>query len=326
MQLATGYWASAALLAANRVGVFGALADGAKSLSEIVAATGTTERGLRPLLESVIGLGFVTFEGGAYSIAPAAAAFLVPGRPGSLASGLEWSFQQMPAWANLAEAVKSGSPAVPPKDMLGGDPEQTRTFVSAMRERAMGPAHGVAGFLPMEGVQSLLDVGGGPGAYAAVLARRNPTLQVTILDLPDIVEAAKPWVAEQGLAERVQFIPGDATGGEYGEGQYDAALLSGVLHRMSPETCQRMIAGAAKALRPGGRVMVVDMMLSDDRSGPLFSALFSLQMLLTTEEGAVFAKGECADWMRSAGLTEVESKDLPQPLPYSLVTGVQLGS
>jgi 8-O-methyltransferase len=81
-----------------------------------------------------------------------------------------------------------------------------------------------------------------------------------------------------------------------------------------------MFAKAYRALLPGGGVFVSDMMLQADKTQPAFSTLFSLQMLLTSREGAVFSVEECKTWLEEAGFTGVSAQALPPPLPYTVVT------
>lgn len=320
-QLATGYWASATLLAANEIGLFGALADGAKTARQVAEALGSDPRATEMLLNACAGLDLVVKQGDAYALTPVADAFLVPGRPGYLGSALRWAQDQYAAWGELPTSVHSGRPAVEPGRHLGGDPQQTRRFVLAMHERAQGVARGVVPFFKLEGCRTLLDVGGGPGTYAVLLAQQYPALRTTVLDLPEVVAIAQELIAQAGLSERVTVQADDATRADYGEAQYDAALFSGVLHQMSAATIRQMLAGAHRALAAGGRVIVSDIMLDAAKTQPAFAALFSLQMLLTTHKGGVFSAEECAGWLEEAGFAEVQARRLPPPLPYTVVTG-----
>jgi cyclopropane fatty-acyl-phospholipid synthase-like methyltransferase len=192
-----------------------------------------------------------------------------------------------------------------------------------MHERAFGVARGVVGFLDLGEATDLLDVGGGPGTYSMLLARQYPALRATILDLPDVIRWTRDLVEEAGLTGRVVAAPGDATDGEYRQNAYGAVLFSGVLHQMAEATIRRMFAGAYRALRPGGVVLVSDVMLARDGNGPLFAALFSLQMLLTTNEGGVFRSNACEHWLADAGFASVAARALPPPLPYTVIRGVR---
>ena len=113
----------------------------------------------------------------------------------------------------------------------------------------------------------------------------------------------------------------EAVHDEYGSEEYDAVLFSGVLHQMSGPTIAAMLRKAFAALQPGGRIWISDMMLNANKTQPVFSTLFSLQMLLTSDAGAVFSEEECLQWLAQAGFVETTSTALPPPLPYVVVSG-----
>jgi ubiquinone/menaquinone biosynthesis C-methylase UbiE len=148
-----------------------------------------------------------------------------------------------------------------------------------------------------------------------LLARKYPALQITVLDLPGIVAVARELVTE----DRVRFQAGDATTAEYGGAAYDAVLFCGVLHQFDAGAIQRMLAGAHRALRDGGRVMICDVMANETEPPSPFAALFSLQMLLTSESGGVFAASECARWLENTGFSAARIQRLPEPLPYTVI-------
>jgi len=329
MQMATGYWASATLLAANELNLFGILGDDPVTATYVAKQMAGDVRAVTMLLDACSGLGLLVKRHGedggeaVYVNAPAASAFLVPGKPGYLGGALRWSADQYAAWGRLADSVRTGAPAVAPKLHLGDDPIQTRNFVMGMHFRTLGVARGVVPFLNLDGVGRLLDVGGGPATYAVMLAERYPELTVEVLDLPAVAAIAEGLVAQSGFSVRVSVRPGDAVADDYGSEEYDAVLFSGVLHQMAPHTIVSMLRSAHKALKPGGRIWISDMMLDPDKTQPAFSTLFSLQMLLTSEEGAVFSVAECLDWLAEVGFVSAAATTLPPPLPYVVVTATR---
>ncbi len=245
----------------------------------------------------------------------------MPGRPGYLGDAIRWGAGQYEAWGKLEQAIRADAPAVPPADHLGSDPEQTRRFVLGMHNRALGVARGVLHFLDFADTTNLLDVGGGPGTYAMLLAQKYPALQATVLDLPGVTQIAEELIAQAGLGDRVQTLAGSAIDTEWGVAEYDGILFSGVLHQMNGETIQKLFEKAYTALQPGGKLVVSDIMLDATKTQPVFATLFSLQMLLTSEQGAVFSATECIDWLEKAGFTSAQAQTLPPPLPYVVVTG-----
>jgi ubiquinone/menaquinone biosynthesis C-methylase UbiE len=317
-QIATGYWSSAVLLAANELGLFGAVADGAQTVPEVARVLHTHPRTTEILLDACVALELLRKQEDHYYLT-STCSFLVPGCPGYLGQALRWCLDQYPVWGRLADAVRTGCPITEPELHLGRDPAQTRRFVLAMHERAAGMARGVVPYLDLTDCTTLLDVGGGPGTYAGLLVERYPGLQATILDLPPVCAVASELLAGTGLDKHIVLQPGDATQADYGSQVYDAVLFCGVLHQMSPSIIRQMLVGAHQALRRGGRILICDLMLDRTKTRPVFSALFSLQMILTSQTGAVFATEECIAWLQEVGFVNVTSHSLAPALPYTVV-------
>ena len=320
MQLATGYWDSAALLAANELQLFDAIGQYAVSAEDMTIKLIADLRGLSMILDACVGLGLlIKGDDGRYSNSPEALAFLVKGSPAYLGDALRWSADQYPLWGKLANSVQAGTPAKEPSVHLGDDPDQTRTFVMAMHNRAKGIARVVTAFIDLSESKKLLDIGGGPGTYSVLLAQKYPELEVTLLELPAVAAIAIELISASGLQDRVATINGSAVEDQFGVSEYDSILISGVLHQMAPSTIQNIFVKARLALKPGGKIFISDVMLNSDKTQPVFSTLFSLQMLLTSNAGAVFSVDECKEWLEMAGFGNIQSQKLPEPLPYVLV-------
>ena len=75
---------------------------------------------------------------------------------------------------------------------------------------------------------------------------------------------------------------------------------------------------AFAALKPGGVVHVLDMMTDASHTQPRFSAMFAVNMALTTENGWVFSDREVEQWLREAGFERIETRPLPPPAPHWL--------
>lgn len=320
MELSTGYWASQALLTANRIGLFSVLAPGPSSEAEVAGRLGASARHTGLLLRACVGLGLLERTGDAYRNAPSAETFLVPGKPTYLGDALRYSDDLYATWGRLEESLKSGRPAKPAEDYTGRNPEQTRHFVRGMHNRALGIGMGLLSLVDLDGRGSMLDVGGGPGTYSALLARRYPQLRPTVMDLPDVVAIAAEIIAEMGLTERVATLPGDYKRSDFPHGQ-DVVLISGVFHRESEATCRGLIERGRDALRPGGLVIVSDVFTDETGTAPAFATLFGVNMMLTAEDGGVHSTDSVALWMRDAGLAVDAVKAFPPPMPHRLVEG-----
>jgi 3-hydroxy-5-methyl-1-naphthoate 3-O-methyltransferase len=322
MALSTAHWGAQVLLTANRLGLFGLLADAACGADELAKALSTEPRATRLLLNACVGLGLLAADRDRYGLSPLAAAYLVPGRPGYLGDAFRYSDDLYTAWGRLGEALASGHPVVAAADYTGGEAERTRHFVYGMHNRALGIGGALLSLVDLGERRRLLDVGGGPGTYAALFARRHADLRATVLDLPGVAEIGVEIVAAMGVGDRVHHQSGDYKTTAFPVG-HDAVLISGVFHRETEAGCRDLINRAAAALAPGGLLIVSDVFTDAGGAEPVFAALFGLNMLLTADDGGVHADADVVQWCSDAGFTRVQRCSFPPPMPHRVVTGVR---
>ncbi len=315
-QLATGYWASMVLIAANRMGVFAELADAPRGAAEIARRCGGQIRGIELLLNACVAERLLVKENGTFRNSATAELFLVPGKPSYLGDALKYTEDLYAVWGGLEKSIRSSRPPAPPEAILGDDPEKTRNFVMGMHNRALGIARAMVASLDLTGKRRLFDVGGGPGTYSILLTQKTPGLTATILDLPAVVEIAKEIIASYGCEDRVNVMPGDYSKTEFPPGN-DVVLMSGMMHRETEETCQILLRKAFHALDPGGIVIVSDVMFENDaKTSPPLSALFALNMMLTSEAGSTHAETAFVRWMDEAAFDDLKIDRLPPPMSH----------
>lgn len=318
MQLASAFYDSQVLFVTSDTGIFGYLAEHPEATADDVARDlQLAPRGARLLLDAAVAIDLLEKHGDHYRNTQDSAQFLVPGQPGDLSRAIRYNRDVYQAWGQLGTFVRSGLPVERPALHLGDDPERTRTFVMAMHGRALGIGQLVVPMLDLQDCRQVLDVGGGPGTYSVLLAQRYPHLHATVLDLPGVAAVATELIAAQGLAERVRTLPGDYHSEPFPAGN-DAVLLFGMLHQESPDSIRDLLHRAAASLSDHGRIYILDMMTDESHTQPPFSALFGLNMALTTDHGWVFSDAELSDWCAEAGLDHVEIQPLPPPMPHWL--------
>jgi len=316
--MATAYWPSMTLLALNELGVFTALADGDRSGGELAEATGSDARALRLLLNAGVAHDLLTKDGDSYANGAEAGAFLVPGGPGFMGGAFRYAYDVYGAWGGLVESVRTGDPGLPEEEYLGGDPARTERFVRAMHGRGMGWGRGIAHALDLAGRASLLDVAGGSGTYSILLCERTPGLSSTVCDLRPILDVSERIIAEHGLSDRVATHAWDLRTDALPEGR-DAALVSGLLHRLPPDVCAALVSRVHAALSPGAVVALADVMLDETGAGPPQATLFALNMLLTAPGGGAHRDVDHVAWLEAAGFVDAEIRRLPAPAQHTVV-------
>lgn len=322
MDVATGYWPAAALSAAVHLGIFDAIAVGDGSAQDIASRIGAPEDYATDLLESLAAIGLLNRTGEVYTFDSGAARWIDPRSPACMIDALRMNLDLYPLWGRLAETIRGGQPAIDPTAHLGGDAGRTRRFVMAMHGRAMGMAAAMMPFLdPDPDAATLLDVGSGPGTFSRLLAETRPRLRVTQFDLPAVVAIAQELAAASPAADRIRYAAGDYRTDDLG-GPYDAILYCGALHQENEATAQLVFQRLRSALRPGGRLRVVDLMREPGRASPAFACLFSLSMRLTSPIGRVFDAGDVCRLLVSAGFAEPVVRPV-EDIPYICVSAVR---
>jgi len=142
-------------------------------------------------------------------------------------------------------------------------------------------------FLPSSATAArhhLLDLGEGPGTYAIQFYLNNQRLIATVYDLPTTCSFAEKTIAKLNLQDRIDFKSGDYLEEDI-KGSFDVAWLSQILHGESFEDGCNIVKRAVSTLEPGGLIIIHEFILNNTMDGPLFPALFSLNMLLGTSGG-----------------------------------------
>jgi SAM-dependent methyltransferase len=149
----------------------------------------------------------------------------------------------------------------------------------------------------------VLDVGGGPGAYAGWLAASGYTVHL-IDPVPLHVEQAASLAAESESGFTTAL--GDARGLEEPDGSYDAVLLLGPLyHLTNRDERVRALAEARRVARPGGVVAAAAIsrfasLLDGLRSGYLGSPIFDSIVERDLREGQHRNPGEETEFFTTA--------------------------
>jgi ubiquinone/menaquinone biosynthesis C-methylase UbiE len=323
MDLASAFYGSSILFAASDLGIFACLAKLQQAAcDEVAAALSLDQRGARLLLDGCVALGLITKEGALYRNTPESALFLVPGSPGDLSQAIRYNRDVYASWEHLGDLARTGKPVERPQIHLGEDPSRTRTFVLSMHGRALGIGRAIVPALNLAGRKRLLDIGGGPGTYSVLIARANPEISCTVLDLPAVAAIASELIQQQQMSDRVRAIPGDYRTASFPEGN-DAIIIFGALHQESEDSIRDILKRAYATLAPNGIIYIMDMMTDKTRTAPAFSALFAINMALTAEHGWVFSDADLKSWLEDAGFTNFSVTPAPPPMPHWIAQAIR---
>ncbi len=324
--IAYGYMASRALFAALELDLFTRLSGAEKSLELLSKETKVSPNLLQPLLTSLVSVGLVVLNETTYSNAPASEAYLVHGATRDFSDYLRfvvgkanYSFM-----GELEKALRGER-----KPLVGGyysswyaDPQDAEQFTRAQHRGSLGPATVLARQTDLGKRRSLLDIGGGSGAFTIALCQRNTKLTATILDFPETVEVAKRYVAEAGLQERITHLPGNALGTDW-PNDHEVILMSYLWSAVRGAEIEVLAKRAYAALPPGGMVLIHDFMVDDGLNGPPTAAFHLLILALDNPEMVSLTPSFVAKRLSDVGFRNVTADTLI-PGITSLAIGYKL--
>lgn len=279
-------WTTQAIGAAVRLGLPIALAEGARDVDELAAATATHAPSLRRLLEALATLGLVADDGrGSWSLV-GAGRLLLPDVDGSLAAWAEFSAgASWDAWRRLDDSVRTGASQRSRQGFahLDDDAAAAGLFNRAMRELTAPIAAAFAERIDLSPNARVVDVGGGEGELLAGLLSRHSLATGRVFDLAHAANAAKRRFAERGLTARASFVAGDFFAAV--PGNADVYLLKSVLHDWDDADAVRILRSVAAAMSPSARLFVLERLRPEPAgSSPVDRALArsDLNMLVGT--------------------------------------------
>jgi len=305
LETVRGFWPSRILLTALELDIFNAVADGG-SAEEVAHRVATDARATATLLHALVSMGLLSKQNGNFHNTAVSMRFLTRGSRDDARAGLLHHVSLWERWSGLTECVRQGKSQ--PRERTA---KATQAFIAAMdrnsRERTGAMLKTVG-----DGVQRMLDLGGGSAAYSIAFAKAFPELHAVVLDVPEVVGITSRYVRDAGLAERIKVEAGDMLSSPLGE-RYDLVLVSAIAHMFSPAQNQRLFQRVHAALAPNGRIVIQDFILDPSRTKPKFAALFAINMLVSTEGGGCYTEQEYSDWLGDAGFRDIRRVTLPGP-------------
>jgi 2-polyprenyl-3-methyl-5-hydroxy-6-metoxy-1,4-benzoquinol methylase len=322
MQIVADQWASwrtSTLAAAVELDVFTAIDRGECTPAEVASHAKADESATRRLLDALVAMKYLTRRGDRYALAPFARTYL--SRDSELfMEGYDQVARMLSmGWQQLTQVVRSGRPifgdgaAPAPGDFFA-------VLVKTIFPQNYVGAKAVARGLPPAArrrIKNILDIGGGAGAWSISIAEEIPGSRVTVVDLPEVTAVTGQYAERYGVADRFEYREGNFREVEFGNEQFDLAILGHIFHGEGVQWGKHLLARCAAALRSKGMLLIAELIPNEDRSGPVTPLLFDLNMMIHTPEGGTYTMREYRQWLKDAGfgaIRTIKSAAAPSPL------------
>jgi SAM-dependent methyltransferase len=299
LDLINGFRPACVIGAAAELDVWTALGGRSLTAEELTGRLGTNLRATAMLLDAVAALQLLDKRDGRYSVPPELRDWLVEGGRDTVLPMLRHATGILRGWSQLAWTVKGGIPAPRPASIRGPAADRA-AFIAAMHTVSGPMADDLVAQLGPPKFRRLLDVGGASGTWTLAFLRAVPAATATIFDLPDAIEQARARLAGSEFEGRVTLAAGDFYIDDLPAGA-DFTWVSAICHQHSRRHNRELFAKVYRALAPGGRIAIRDIVMEPCRTQPRDGALFAINMLVNTDTGGTFTFDEYAEDLQAAG-------------------------
>jgi acetylserotonin N-methyltransferase len=320
LDLLEAFRRSKCMFTAVSLGVFDALAAGPRSLPDLARELDVNSDALERLLDACVNLQLLTRGARGYANLPAANTYLTKTSPRRLTGYINYSNDVMwKLWGNLGDAVREGSHRWKQTFGLEGpifshffrDEDAKREFLMGMHGYGLISSPQVVSAFDLQRFHTLVDLGGATGHLAVAACQRYPSLRAVVFDLPDVLPLGREIVGGSPVADRIELVGGDFFVDALPAG--DLYAVGRILHDWSESKVLDLLARIHARLPAGGALLIAEKLLEEDKQGPRWAQLQSLNMLTCTE-GKERSLSEYEALLRKTGFSEVSGCRTNSPL------------
>ena len=319
-KMAMAFQVSKALFVGNELDVFSLLSKKPAAVETLAGKLHLHPRPLGRLLNALVACGLLKKQNEKFSNTVTADAFLVKGKPEYFGDYLSIVNDVSETWGRYETVIRENrslslfqkdSPQASDTAMVldGRQHELVRRVMLAQEAFSHRQAVALPAVYNFSRHSLLLDIGGGTGIFSIMAVKAQPHLNAIVFDMPAVCAVARKRFKLYKAAKKITVKEGNLLTDEL-PGGADVALISTVLDGYDEPECRMLLKKVFSSLPAGGVLIVNEMMLNEERTGPLFPALFSLELMVERNTGDARTVGEIREWMKDAGFAAITTKPL----------------
>ena len=314
-----GYKVSHILRTAIEKGVFTRLSE-SKSAKDIAEEIGTDPRATEKFLNVLVTLGLLTKSDKKYANTVDAETFLVEGTTHYIGNLIRMISGSNLPLSYLDEVLKNGGSLQERSEEYAFDEVQILGHAEGALCHELPILFDTFKDVPeFVNAKRILDLGGAHGAYSMAFAQKNPLAEVTLFDLPHVIEFAKHFIATYGMEDRITFEAGDFNNDDIGNG-YDLVFVSHVFYQK--KGIESVLDKIYSSLNEHGAVILNHWVVNETRTGPRISVLFDLCTSIMNRGYHCYTVNEYTNLLEKAGFSKLCIFDIQTPpSPSMLIIG-----
>ncbi|MCH5376514.1 MAG: acetylserotonin O-methyltransferase [Planctomycetes bacterium] len=276
-----------ALYVAAELRIADLLAHRPMTTAELAVETATDEKALHRMLRALAAFGiFAQNRHGQFELTRRAG----PLRSDIVGSLRDWTVLtgKKPTWDAFGEALEVVRTGQSGFQLAHGDlgdlyrfcrqdAEFSETFVRAQSNWTDWQRDAILAAFDFSRFQTVVDVGGGRGSMISGILRRCPSSKGILYDQPQTIELARPVVANAGVENRCQLVPGSFLESVPEGG--DAYVIKHVLRDWDDETAGTILRNCHRAMGAKSVLLVIDAVLDPRNSRDRIVKLLDLEQL-----------------------------------------------
>lgn len=302
-ELSYAFQKSRVLFTACELDLFSVIGYEFMSAEHIAHRIDADEKATERLLNSLAGLQLLIKKEQAFGNSPESLRYLARGSH-EFMGDMNHHSDVWDSWSKLTDCIKTGRP-VKSSPVNEKSSKWINDYISSSHWRANIEASEIIKMLNFKHFKKFLDLGAGSGQYAIEVAKNYPNMEIVIYDYPEIIQIAKKNIFRHGMTSRIEVLEGDFIKDDWGS-DYDIILLSNVVHMYSIWENVTTLQRCYDSMVESGLLIINEAIISDTRTSPLTSALFSLNLLLNTKSGDSYSETDVWIMMREAWFKDIE--------------------
>jgi hypothetical protein len=284
------------------------LAHGALSAQDLASKIGAHTDALARLLQALVAFGVLKREGEEQFGLTPTGEFLRTDMAGSLRSTVRfivgpWAWR---AFEQLDHSVRTGEPAF---DHVWGmsnfeywarNPDVSKIHDEAMTGLTATETARVLSAYDFSRFRTIVDIGGGNGAFLAALLSQQLKATGILGELPHVVSLAPGVLQQAGVADRCELVGCDffetvPSGG-------DAYILKHIIHNWDDQRARAVLRNCHRSMGAAAQLLIIDPVLSQQPipEGAI-GYLMDMTMLAVTPGGRERTQDEFQKLLESAG-------------------------
>lgn len=301
-----------ALLLSHTIGVFELLNKSPLSLNELCDKSQLKTRPMQAIVSLCQEMNFIQYtQDKKYCLTDLSKEYLIASSPFYLGKTLDYSIENnhLYSFESFRDSVLKDSTPVFNREGLfksnENDIEKAQLFTDTMHEKSLAIAMVWINFIDLSGHSIFLDIGGGSGIHSISIASKYKNITAIVYEQPTVSSITKQYIANYNMQDKIKVCIGDMFSYNNKFPNADCHFYSDIFHDFTPEKITILATKSYNSLSKGGRIILLEKLFNDEKSGPSTTVTYN-SLMLTCTEGQQYSQKELRAILSDVGFESID--------------------